>query len=160
DLITAINSVQWIESSNSLIFTGTPESLERIKELVLEIDMPLRQVFLEVLILDANFVNALTYRVDWGTRFGGGESSGTQAFLDSGSQLPVALDTAVGQSVTPDASVLGRLQGYHLGIVGRHLSKDGVTFNSIGALITAIHTSTRDNIIMNPKILTEDNHTA
>lgn len=156
DLIAAIDSIQWIEASNSLIFTGTAEALDKVQELITEIDTPLRQVFIEMLILETTIDDSLTFTVDWGTRFGGGNTAGSQAFLQPGSPLPNALDTA-GIGSTPDASSLARSAGYSLGIIGRHLTHGGVHFNSIGALIQALHTDIKSNIVMSPKILTEDN---
>ncbi len=76
DLVSAINSVQWIESSNSLIFTGTVPALEKIKDLILEVDTPLHQVYIEMLILDTTLEDSLHYGVDWGLLFGGGNTAG------------------------------------------------------------------------------------
>ncbi len=164
DLISAIDSIQWIESTNSLIFTGIAAALDRVRELIEEIDLPLRQVFIEVLVLDATIADSLRYGVDWGSRFGGGGTAGAEAFLaGSGSPLNRGLDS-VGLNTPlvtpPDPSGLARSGGFSMGIIGRHLTKDGTRFNSIGALVTAIHDDTKSNIVMNPKIITEDNHTA
>lgn len=156
DLVAAIESVQWIEASNSLIFTGVGEALGKVQELILEIDIPLRQVFIEMLILQTTLDDSLNYGVNWGTRFGGGNTSGSQAFLSAGSVLPNALDTAEIGS-TPDASSLARTVGFSQGIIGQHLTHGGLHFNSIGALIKAIHDKTKTNIILNPKLLMEDN---
>lgn len=163
DLIAAINSSQWIEASNSLIFTGTVPALERIKELILEIDVPLRQVFIEMLILDTTITDSLSYGVDWGTRFGGGNVSGGQSFLGLGSTITSALTTgevSSGIAGIPVADSLLNADGYSAGIIGRHLTHGGLHFNTIGALVRALHTDSKVNIIMNPKIVTEDNNTA
>lgn len=159
DLVGVINSAQWIESTNSLIFTGPAPALERIQELLEEVDVPLRQVFIEVLILDTTLSDSLGYGVDWGARFGGGNTAGAEAFIAPTSIFPTALDTA-GVNLFPDASRLARVEGFHLGIIGRHLTHNGTQFASIGALVEAIHSDTRTNIVMNPKIITEDNNTA
>jgi len=159
DLNEAIDSVQWIESSNSLIFTGTGEALDKVQELLLEIDTPLRQVFIEMLILETTMDDALEYGVNWGTRSGGGNFATSQAFLTTGSPLPIALATA-GLTGTPDAAALALAPGFHQGIVGRTLTRGGLEFTSIGALVTAIHDRSCDDIVMNPKILVEDNTTA
>lgn len=159
DLNEAIDSVQWIESSNSLIFTGTSEALDKVQELLLEIDTPLRQVFIEMLIIEATLDDSLEYGVNWGTRSGGGNFATSQAFLSTGSPLPIALATA-GLTTTPDAGSLALTPGFHQGIVGRTLTHGGLEFTSIGALVTAVHDRTSDDIVMNPKILVEDNTTA
>jgi type III secretion protein C len=162
DLIGAINSIQWLESSNSLIFTGTVSALEKVKELIEEIDVPLRQVFIETLILDTTIDDALDYGVDWATRFRGPSAAGAQAFLAGNSNPLVSAMDTVGfdANIGPDPSILARADGFHWGVVGRHLTYGGLKFSSIGALVTAIHNNTKANIIMNPKIITEDNNTA
>jgi type III secretion protein C len=159
DLICTINSGQWIESSNSVIFTGTIDALGRVKELIDEIDTPLRQVFIEMLILETDITDSLTYGVNWGSSFGGGNTSGSQAFLSTGSSLGQALDTS-GVDTTPDATVATRLSGYTLGIIGQSLSRDGTTFRTLGALVRALHDKSNSKIVMNPKIIVEDQQEA
>ncbi len=169
DLIAAINSSQWLEGSNSLIFTGTVSALEKIKELVAEVDVPLGQVFIEMLILDTTIEDSLNYGVEWGTRFGGGSTAGGQAFLGLNSTLSTSLDglgntpTANINGIVPGARVTTALlgaSGYNLGIIGQNISHNGLLFNSIGALVRALHSYSNINIIMNPKLITEDNNTA
>jgi len=159
DLVSAIDSLQAIEATNSLIFTGTGDSLAKLKELIEEVDRPLKQVFLELLILETSLNDSLNYGVNWGSRFGGGSSAGSQAFLSASSTLPGGLDTTVAPSL-PVATSLARSAGYTLGVLGQHLTHGGVYFNSIGALVSAIHNDARQNIVLNPKILTEDNSPA
>jgi type III secretion protein C len=175
DLVAAINSVQWIESSNSLVLTGTTSALERVKELILEVDVPLRQVFIELLILDASLDDSLSYGVDSGTRFGGGETAGGENFLATGATSlsdslsaanvfntnainNIAGTTAIGLP-TADG-LLSATGNFSLGIIGRHLTHNGTQFSTIGALVRAVHSDTKTNIVMNPKIITEDNNTA
>lgn len=161
DLIEAIDSIQWIESSNSLIFSGTPDALSKIEELIAEIDTPLRQVFIEMLILDTTLDDSLRYGVSWETQFGGGNVAGNQAFLPSDrfSPLPGAIRTTVPPNV-PDATGLAEAPGYNVGVIGRWLTHNGQFFNSIGALVKAIHIRDSTKIVLTPKILTEDNSPA
>lgn len=159
ELISGINSTQWIESTNSLIFTGTVSALDRISELLKEIDVPLRQVFIEVLILDTTLADSLEYGVDWGARFGGGNIAGGEAFIAPSSILPGALDTA-GVGLIPNPNLLARLEGFHLGIIGQQITHQGRHFATLGGLVNALHSNTRTNILMNPKIITEENNPA
>lgn len=160
DLVSAINSVQWIESSNSLIFTGTVYALEKIKDLIVEIDTPLHQVYIEMLILDTTLSDSLNYGVDWGILFGGGNTSGGETFLTPphGQQILNTLNPNV--SVVPNAKPLLSGEGFNLGIIGKHLTHNGMHFSTISALVRALHTDTKANIILNPRIITEDNVTA
>lgn len=159
DFVSTINSAQWLEGSNSLIFTGTPETLEKIKALIGEIDTPLRQVFIEMLILQTTVSDSLEYGVNWSTRFGGGDTAGAQAFLTGASTLPGAMDTS-GVGLIPNASSMAIHPQFNLGIIGQTLTHGGTTFATIGALVSALHDNNRVDIIMNPKILVEDNTAA
>lgn len=159
DLVASIQSIQWLEASNALVFTGTVNSIAKVRELIDEIDTPLRQVFIEMLILETTLDDSLNYGVNWGSRFNNGDTAGAQAFLGTANTLASALDTAIpGGSLDP--SQLARTTGYHLGIIGRNITRCGVTFNSIGALVTAVHDKSKTQILMNPKLLVEDNTTA
>ena len=177
DLIDAINSSQWIESSNSLIFTGTAIALEKVRELILEVDVPLRQVFIEMLILDTTINDSLSYSVDWIDRFGGGTTTGEQGFLENSlinSNASVvnfvgSAETILpnGQTVPPSlaqplpvAKGLLNAGGFVAGVIGTTLTHNGTRFSTLGALVRAIHTDTKANILLNPKIITEDNNTA
>lgn len=177
DLISAITSSQWIESSNALIFTGTAGALEKVRELILEVDVPLRQVFIEMLILDTTIGDSLNYTVDWVNRFGGGTTTGEEGFIfnpTTGSPsefnflsraetiLPNSTGTCPPVPACPLPVATGLLSsgGFAAGIIGTHLTHNGTRFSTIGALVKAIHTDTKANILLNPKIITEDNNPA
>ncbi len=158
DLVSAINSSQWIEESNAIVFTGTATALEKVKELIEEIDVPLRQVFIEMLILNTNIDDSLTYGVDWIDRFGGGNVTGEEGFIGS-SGLAAVAETLPG--ALPIASgFLGPGLGFNAAVIGTHLTHNGTRYNTIGGLVRAIHSDAKTDIIMNPKIITEDNNPA
>jgi type III secretion protein C len=159
DLVSAIDSVQWIEATNALIITGTAKSIMKLQELIEKIDVPLRQVFIEILLLETTIEDSLKYKVESGTRSGGGNTATSQAFLGSTSILPGALDTT-GVTATPNANSLARTVGYALGIIGQRITHNGVQYASLGALVHAVHTKNGTNVVLNPKLLAEDNTTA
>ncbi len=163
DLLQTIQSAQWLETANSLVFTGTNSSIEKVRELVEEVDQPLRQVLIEMLILETTVDDSLTYGVTWGSRSGGGNTSTAQAYLGSASPLVGALATggiAEGIPKIPDASSLATTIGYNLGIIGQNITHNGTQFATLGALVQALHTRDDSNIVLNPKIITEENTTA
>ncbi|MGE5196588.1 MAG: secretin N-terminal domain-containing protein, partial [Anaerolineae bacterium] len=49
NLLDAINSLQWIKVTNSLLGTGEQSTLTKLKELISNLDVPLRKVLIEVL---------------------------------------------------------------------------------------------------------------
>lgn len=164
DLISAINSTQWLEGSNSLVFTGTPDSLDKIRELVEEIDTPLRQVFLEMLILELTLTDALDFSVNLGERFGGGLVAGVEEFVTGASTLNNGFLDAIGPTgfatPPPPLRTFVQQEGFTWGVIGIHLTHRGNTFATLGALVRALHNKTNVQVITNPKILTEDNSPA
>lgn len=162
ELISVINSVQSFEASNALIFTGTAAGLDKVKELVAALDTPLRQVFIEMLILEADLADSLTLGVDWITDFGGGGTNGAQAFQSPSGLLGKAAANTNVTTVPPTLPFLptNQLSGGYAGtIIGTHLTHNGIHFATIGALIQAVHNDTKINILLNPKIVLEDNVT-
>lgn len=180
DLVNAIYSIQWIESSNSLVVTGTADALGRVKELIEEIDVPLRQILLEMLILDTTISDSLTYAVDFTSEFSGTQVAGVDGF--SGGQpttggttpLIAAVNTAAATSTSATtgltsaanamisaASLVGvSTPGFNLGVIGRRILRGGTFFNTMGALVQALHGDTNSEIVLNPKIIVEDNNEA
>ncbi len=170
DFINALRSVQWLSTPNSLVFSGTVDALEKVRALVLEIDIPVRQVFVEMLILETSLTDSLQYGVSYGTRFGGGDLTGAQGFLSGQGPLVAALATAgfsgLGQAATavtqliPNGTDLANTVGFNLGVIGRKITHCGTEFGSIGALVNALHDRSMDKVVSNPKLLIEDNATA
>lgn len=166
DLISAINSTQWLASSNSLIFTGTTDALRKVRELVEEIDRPLRQIFLDMLIMQVGVDDSLEYGVTWASAFGGPDVSGAQVF-NAGATPVQNLINSAGivngvPSVPNGGAAIGNppLSDYTMGIVGRKITHCGTEFGSISAIVRAQHDRSNADVLMNPKILTEDNATA
>lgn len=158
DLIQSLNSMQYIETTNSLVFSGSPETIQRVLELIMELDIPLRQVFIEVLVLDTTITDSLTYGVNWQTRFFGLNYAGGESFLTN-NPITGALNTA-NLGLQPDATSLLTQSGFSLGLIGRTISHNGKEYATIAGLVRAIHLREDSNIIMSPKIICEDNATA
>lgn len=157
--VAAIQSVQWLETSNSLLFTGDGTSLKKVRELVANLDIPLRQVFIEMLIIDTTVSNSLNFGVDWAARSQTADYSGSIASFNSGSNNPLKSSLPSG-TVAPDASTLLLGEGFSFGVIGRSLKLGGQNFISLGALVRALQTDNDTNILLHPRIVTQDNHTA
>ena len=69
NLIKSIEAIQWIQVTNSLLCSGDKETLLKLKELVSNLDVPLKQVFIEVLIIRTTLANALSFGLDWASKF-------------------------------------------------------------------------------------------
>lgn len=195
--LNTLLSVQWLETSNSLIFTGIEEDLLKMRALMKEVDTPLRQVFIEVLVLETSMNDSLEYGVTWGSRFGGGNWAGGESFSTDLSPLDRALNQTgnpggIGNSVSNNlintgntastsglvndfgtglgnvsnsstgigvGNVVTSRQGLNMGVIGQSIinTSMGIQFHSIGALLHALRTKVNTDVILSPKIITEDN---
>ncbi len=155
-LAAALSSVQWLETSNSLIFSGDSHSLEKIEFLVEIIDQPLRQVFIEMLIMETTVQDSLDYSVTWSDRSQGEWSAGQVAF-NPDSTIDDVQDKDNG-TMFPSPGSFKQTGTFSLGVIGSKIINTalGLEFNSIAALVKAIQTRQTSNLILNPKIMTED----
>jgi type II secretory pathway component GspD/PulD (secretin) len=64
----SIESLQWIPVTNSLLTSGPPSVLSRIRDLIQNLDIPLRQVFIEVLVIQTSLTNSQSFGLSWAAR--------------------------------------------------------------------------------------------
>jgi type II secretory pathway component GspD/PulD (secretin) len=180
NLIDAINSLQWIQVTNSLLGTGDPDMLAKLKELIESIDVPLRQVFIEVLVIETSLINSQNFGLQWGSQLqylnktiGAGGNfplplSGPSALGDAAypGTIPFApqianttASTPPSQSVT-SANAIPFTSGFDLGVIGDIIMHKGKSFISLGGLVNALQVDNATTFVMNPKIITQDGHTS
>jgi type III secretion protein C len=162
DLVVTLNSVQAVDDNNTVVFTGTRSSIERVKELIAQIDRPARQVFIEALILDTTLTNSLQFGVEWGGKLQRTNYAAQTGFFspDSAtfsSQFNSVSFDALGQPVPVKLSPVPPPGGFSVNSIGRKIKFLGKGFRSTGALIQALHVDNEAHVIMNPKIVTEHN---
>src|SRR5690606_11782322 len=102
------------------------------------------------------------YGVTYGTRFGGGNISGSQGFSAGSTPLIGALTTTgvtgLGLPLAntlnrfvPQGTNLANTPGFSLGVIGQKITHCGTEFGSLGAVVNALHDRSRDKVVMNPK---------
>lgn len=169
-LVEAINSIQWIQVTNSLVTTGDPQTLSKLKELLKSIDVPLRQVFIEVLVIETSLTNSLTFGLRWGSQgkylnkfgyatgnFPNAPASGTDPLA------PFATNLAAinGTDRFPTGSDVPFTTGaWDLGIIGDLIFHKGKTYFALGSLIDAVQNDTESTVVLNQKLITQDNKTS
>jgi type III secretion protein C len=153
-----------IEQLNAILFVGTPSAIEQVIEFVETKDTPLRQVFIEALILEVDYNDSLSLGVDWATSFGGGGTNGAQAFQVAPNLLGQALSavdlTSVPQVLPSLSPALLPFPSYAANVIGTHLTHHGTRFSTFAAFIQASHGNQKFDIVSNPKIITEENITS
>lgn len=155
-LLTSMNSLQWLDSTNSLIFTGNDATLIKMKNLIQSLDTPVKQVFIEALIIDTSIKNAHDFGVEIGSNFSW-DPARVGATLGNfrGSTLHDDISTNhSAQTFTPPQSANS---DFTLGVIGSAIGHNGNIYATIGALVRAVETDSDSRIVLNPKIITEDN---
>lgn len=169
-LMDAINSLQWIQVTNSLLGTGEQDVLVKLKNLIQNLDVPLRQVFIEVLVIETTVTDAQNFGLMWGSNV----QYMNKTILNTGN-LPIANGNG-GASTTPVQNFANVLQnvtatstpqagpnglsftnGFDLGVIGDIIMHKGKSFISLGAMVNALQQDTNSTILLNPKIITQDN---
>jgi type III secretion protein C len=160
DVINTINTAQWIESSNSLMFAGQPEAINKVKQLLKESDKAPKQVFIEVLVIQTNLNNTFDFGVEWsvaGPKVGGsfGSSGATNLAVKSTASVKGTTFLSENQSGQSDnGQPSARFQGGVVGSILRH--KNGV-YTTLSAMVKALETDGKTQILINPKLITQDN---
>ncbi|MDN3505985.1 MAG: secretin N-terminal domain-containing protein [Simkaniaceae bacterium] len=167
-LMKAINSIQWIKMTNSLLATGTPDVLTQLKELIQNIDIPLRQVFIEVLIIQTTLNNNQQFGLQWGgkaqylNRFAASTSNFPSPNPDGGANRTLSTPlNDVNATRTPLATDIPAPSidagGFDLGVIGDIILHRGKTFISLASLVNALQQDNDAVVVMNPKIVAQDN---
>ena len=141
------------EETNSLIITATKDEYVVLEDVIRQLDIPRRMVYLEALIMEVDAEKSLEVGVEWAV--GGSFSDGTGTVV-SGFSGEAGYNMLSG--IVSDAPVLPA--GYSAGILKQGIKIGGVTFPNIAAILKAVKTNSDVNIISTPQILTTDNKKA
>ena len=161
-LAEAINSLQWIEVTNSLLTSGDPESLQKIKHLIENLDIPLKQVLIEVLVIETTLLNSQSFGLQW---IGNGQYKNRLSTSMSNIDTSAPNDfvsgfQGVNPLIGPSPSNIPILSGFDLGVIGDILFHKGLSYVTLASLVNALQTDSDSTIVMNPKIVTQDNKSA
>jgi type III secretion protein C len=136
DFINAIQSVQWISSTNSLFFSGSEDSIGKICALVKNLDTPLKQVFIEILVIETDIKNSLDFGLQW-------SANGKYKNV-------VEIDSRV-KNPYPVGN------GFDLSVIGDIIFHKGKSFLTLTSLVSMLQISGDSTIVLNQKIITQDN---
>lgn len=159
--LEVLKSVQWIKATNSLVCSGDEASLKNVKELLKSLDAPLRQVFIEVLVVETDARNSSDFGLQWaaGGRYKDGLGFGMGNFPPSQTPGPFALafqnTNASNPPTGPNQIPLGN--GFDMGVIGDILFHKGKSFLSLASLVSALQADGDSSIVLNQKIITQDN---
>ncbi|MCH9614302.1 MAG: Type 3 secretion system secretin [Chlamydiia bacterium] len=163
----SINSIQWIQITNSLIGSGNAQTLEKLRELIKGLDVPLRQVMIEVLVIETTSTDSLDIELLWQSQGNYKKrlawKTGTFPTQPSQEVDNQFQDTAVGgltASTRPSAQNIPLPSGGTLGVIGDIILHHGKSYIGLGDFINAVK-ATEDTVsVWNQKIITQDNQTS
>ena len=168
-LAKTINALQWIQVTNSLISTGPPQALAKLKNLIENVDTPLPQIFIEVLVIETDVENGLNFGLRWGGqgqyRTKLGYSAGAFPNFPSGvssdpfSNFNTALQD-ISASTTPTGGAIPFSSGFGLGVIGDLIYHKGQSYTALGSLIDCLREDDTSTIVLAQKIVTQDNKPA
>lgn len=159
ELIEAIQTIQWVQATNSFFFSGSKETVASLDRLIKTLDVPRKQVFIEVLVVETDAKNTNEFGLEWvgggkfkdKIAFGAGNFSGKKSGLAHSTEAINSGAALEGLSQIP----MGR--GFDLGIIGDIVLHKGKTFLTLGSLVSALEADGDSTIILNQKIITQDN---
>lgn len=159
-LVEAIQSVQWIEVTNSIIASGQPRILTKVKELIESVDQPLKQVFIEVLVLETHVNDALDFGLRWASQ---GKykkqlawNTGMFQTGDATNALAAALPK-INAITTPTGADIPNANAGYLGVIGDIITHKGQAYATLASLLTAVKSDGDITIVLSQKIITQDN---
>lgn len=161
ELTRSISSMQWIKSTNSFVYTGSQYGKEALDKLIKDLDVPQKQIFIEVLVIETGAKNLLDFGLEWGLK----GKHRDQVSFDMGNfqnSRPSPLGEAfksLGEKIGPSGGAqhipLG--SGFNLGVIGDIIFHKGLSYLSLGSLISALETEGNSTIILKQKIIAQDN---
>ncbi len=153
-LIEAIQSLHWVKPTNSLVFSGTAEALASLQQLISDLDQPLKQVFIEILVVETDARKTSDFGLDWaaGGELLGKVGAGLGQLLQPGT-WPEALQKGASRGL----SQLPMRGPFELGVIGDLIRHKGNAYLTLGALVSALQSDGDASIVLNQKIITQDN---
>lgn len=141
--------------TNALIITAPREEYLVLEDVIKQLDIPRRMVYMEALIMEVQVSKDFTIGVEWGGSGTFDDETGELFGGFSGSQTN---PYGVLGGLTSDPAVLPG--GFTMGVLKKGIEIGGVYFPDLGAVINAFKSDDEINIIATPQILTMDNKKA
>ncbi len=148
-------------ATNSVIIIGSRRDYEEIKDVIDELDIRRKQVFVEAAILEVSLDKIRSF----GTNLSIGFTINDNTLGFGGTNLP-GVPSLLGVAANPEtsANLIGSLSGLFLGVVGEEVDVDGSgpipPIPSFTALFQALTSLTDVNVLSTPSIITTDNEPA
>jgi general secretion pathway protein D len=145
------------ENTNSLVIIATRDQFSIIEQVIGQLDIPRKQVFVEAVILELSTSDEFNFGL--GVHLG----KETADFADKGPGIGVGGAGLNGTSITGPGGLAGDLlSGMAVGVFGPSIPVDGVEGGvpAFGIVLNALQSNGSVNIVSTPNLLTMDNEEA
>lgn len=143
--------------TNSLIVQATPADIQRLIPLIVELDRPIPQIFIEAHIVEATSSTARDLGVQWGGLL---YDSNRNSWIASDAINAINISPGLGDSVNPSGGPVFNFPA-DIGTTGMTLGLLSQGDNGLLALqLTALEEEGKLNILSSPSITTIDNRKA
>lgn len=174
DFINTLNSIQWLDVNNSIVIIGNQANVDRVVSLLNGLDLPPKQVYIEVLILETSLEKSWDFGVQWAALGNDQEKVAYASGLLSNVGVSNAANASIPPAIPSPAQIPlptpGQLAGLHdmmygssafgLGIIGNVLSHKGKSFLTLGGLLSALDQDGDTVVVLNPRIMAQDTQKA
>ena len=147
-------SISYDEATNSIIVIGSPSACDKVSSLIKQLDVPRKEVYIEALIIETSLSNLSEFGVEWTAL---GKHKGSIGYIGNANKGNLG---NIENSVINNGQLTSLPNGFSMGILGDTVTYNGVKFPTLGALLNAIKSNNKINIVSNPKIVTLDNQKA
>lgn len=127
----AIISTNWVKSSNTLFFTANKLITKKLKDLIAKLDAPLKQVYVEVLVIETDFSKGQDFGVTW-------QNAPSAEILTA---CKDSLTNGLSPSTIGDAIINGKK-----------------IFSHISSFASFVQNDHNTSIVLNQKIIVTENH--
>ncbi|BBN57295.1 type II secretion system protein D [Pseudomonas chlororaphis subsp. aurantiaca] len=129
------------ESQNALVLMADPAQLSMLDKVITQLDQPRAQVLVEAAIVEVSGDINEALGVQWAAR--AGNVSGGTNFSGTGLSIGTLLGNGKDKNITlPDGAIIG------------------IGTSNFGALVTALSSDSKNNLLSTPSLLTLDNEAA
>lgn len=161
--VAAVQSMQWLQATNSLVVSGSTSAIQKLLGLIRNLDTPQKQVFIEVLVVETDMGKSSEFGLNWtvGSKYKNRLNIGmSNTGSDQGALFGDAFKSMPTVPGLQGLSHLPSARGFDLGVIGDIIMHKGMTFFSLGSLVSAIQTDHSSSIVLNQKVLAQDNKTS
>jgi general secretion pathway protein D len=153
---SSIATIQAHEDNNALIISAPPVVFRSLQEVIRRLDVRRAQVLIEAVIAEVSEETANELGVQWQLPLGGAGDH-----VVGGTNFSSGNSSAAGNNILSAAlNPLGVGNGFNLGYINGTVTVGNTKIFQLGALVTALRSNGKNDVLSTPSIMTLDNQQA